>query len=457
MYEEYFGLKQSPFKITPDTSLFYPGGNRGAILKALVYAVMHGEGIIKVVGEVGSGKTMLSWMLESELQGKVDIVYLANPSLSPENILHAIAFELDLPIQADSSRFKVMNQLQHYLLERHAAGHQVVIFVEEAQGMPLATLEEMRLLSNLETQQYKLLQIVLFGQPELDRMIARPEIRQLKERITYSFFLTPFKFNDVKDYLNSRLRACGHHSGEVFTKAAIKAISRYSKGLIRRINILADKSMLAAYASNQHQVSARHVKQAAIDSEFIAPEQSLPLKPVLALCLLMAVVVVGYWGLELNRAAEPSVLTDKDSGINQDVQQGVEAATSPGVKDTQLTPTGGQARLLGISELIEGVVKGAADDTPQDSGIIKPNTTGDAELEGGQEDSVMSMEKGEQMGLIQNTLNGYSGNMEQRILKKQLEILPPEVAYQEAPATAESQCGFCWSIIYRPLINPENL
>jgi type II secretory pathway predicted ATPase ExeA len=269
MYYEYFGLKQPPFKITPDTSLFFPGGNRGAVLEALIYAITEGEGIVKVVGEVGSGKTMLCRMLEVELPENVEVVYLANPSLSPENILHAIAFELKLKVTETDNRLKVMNELQHYLVDRHADNRQIVVFVEEAQGMPIATLEEIRLLSNLETTQHKLLQIVLFGQPELDEKIATREIRQLKERITYSFHLAPFKVNEVKDYLNSRMRTCGYRSEDVFSPAAVRVIAKHSKGLLRRINILADKSLLAAYASNAHKVTASHVKIAARDSEFI--------------------------------------------------------------------------------------------------------------------------------------------------------------------------------------------
>jgi type II secretory pathway predicted ATPase ExeA len=269
MYYDYFGLNQPPFRITPDTNLFFPGGDRGAILDALIYAIVSGEGIVKLVGEVGSGKTTLCRMLEKELPENVEIVYLANPSLSPENILHAIAFELDLKVKPDDSRLKVMNSLQNYLLERHAENRQVVVFVEEAQSMPIATLEEIRLLSNLETAQNKLLQIVIFGQPELDVMIAKPEIRQLKERITYSFYLSPFKQNEIKEYINSRLRSCGYRSVELFNDKAIKSIAKYSNGLLRRINILADKSLLASYADNSNTVSAKHVKMAARETEFV--------------------------------------------------------------------------------------------------------------------------------------------------------------------------------------------
>lgn len=294
MYYNYFGLKKSPFKITPDTSLFFSGGNRGAVLEALIYAIVKGEGIVKLVGEVGTGKTMLCRMLQVELPDNIECVYLANPSLSPENILHAIAVDLHLDITESDDRLKVMNKLQNYLLARHADNKQVVVFVEEAQGMPLVTLEEIRLLSNLETGENKLLQIVLFGQPELDQMISTPEIRQLKERITYSFQLVPFKRDDVRDYLNSRIRACGGWTNGIFSKSAVSSMTKYSRGLLRRINILADKALLAAYADNAHQVTGRHVKIAARDSEFI--KNRVLFKPVLisAFVLLFVCLFIAF-------------------------------------------------------------------------------------------------------------------------------------------------------------------
>jgi len=296
MYHRYFGLKQPPFKITPDTRLFFPGGNRGAVLEALVYAVTHGEGIVKVVGEVGSGKTMLCRMLELELPEQVEIIYLANPNLSPDNILHAIAFELRLPVEVSDNRIKVMQQLQEYLLRRHAGNKQVVMFVEEAQGMPLETLEEIRLLSNLETQQDKLLQIVLFGQPELDQNLSAENIRQLKERITYSFDLGPFKAEQIRDYINTRLRACGHKTNEIFSKAALKEIERYSQGLLRRVNILADKAMLAAYADNPSTIKPKHVRTAARDSEFRVRRPWWPVA-LAAMVLLLILAGGGGWYL----------------------------------------------------------------------------------------------------------------------------------------------------------------
>ncbi len=193
MYNQHFGLDRPPFKITPDTDFFFPGGNRGAVLDALLYAVTQGEGIVKVTGEVGSGKTMLCRMLQTHLPAEIERVYLANPSVSPEEILRAIAFELGLPATREASRLELMHALHEHLVRRHAEGRQVVVFVEESQSMPVTTLEEIRLLSNLETHHYKLLQIVLFGQPELDAMLAQPGIRQLRERIAHSFRLQPLR------------------------------------------------------------------------------------------------------------------------------------------------------------------------------------------------------------------------------------------------------------------------
>lgn len=291
MYLDYFGLAAAPYRITPDTELFYGGGERGAILDALVYAIVSGEAITKVVGEVGSGKTMLCRMLEHKLPQSVEIVYLANPSLAPSEVLHAIAFELRLPIGDGDNRLQVMKALQEYLLARHSDNRQVVVFVEEAQGMPLATLEEIRLLSNLETQQHKLLQVVLFGQPELDTGLSAPHVRQIKERITNSFYLPPLKRSEIRDYLAFRLHLAGFRGAPVFSALATGLIALHSGGLMRRINIIADKSLLAAYASGSQKVVLKHVISALRDCEFI--KRGALLRPVLAsvasICLVMGV------------------------------------------------------------------------------------------------------------------------------------------------------------------------
>lgn len=268
MYEEYFGLDRPPFKITPDTSLFFDGGRRGDVLAALVYAIHRGEGIIKVVGEVGSGKTMLCRMLQLRLPDNVEIVYIANPSVSPEDILFVIAHELEFQVAKDASKHEVMHMLQDYLLKRHIEDKQVVLFVEEAQGMPLETLEEIRLLSNLETDQNKLLQIILFGQPELDENLAEQSIRQLRERITHSFNLMPLSTEEIRSYLNFRMREVGFTGPELIDEAVARKVEQYSRGLLRRINIIADKILLSAFAEGTHNLTPKHVLAAVEDSSF---------------------------------------------------------------------------------------------------------------------------------------------------------------------------------------------
>lgn len=272
MYYSHFGLHQPPFKITPNTDFFFSGGNRGPILEALIYAITHGEGIIKVTGEVGSGKTMLCHMLQARLPAHVDTVYIANPSVSPEEILRAIAFELQIGVPREASRLELTQALHDFLLERHAAGRRVVVFVEESQSMPLETLEEIRLLSNLETRSDKLLQIVLFGQPELDRNLRDPRIRQLRDRITHAFHLEPLAEPEVHEYIMFRLRAAGYRGPDLFPPAAVRLIARASRGLTRRINVLADKTLLAAFAENTHTIRPRHVRAAMRDSELGAAE-----------------------------------------------------------------------------------------------------------------------------------------------------------------------------------------
>ena len=271
MYYDHFGLSEPPFKITPNTDFFFSGGNRGPVLDALVYAITRGEGMVKVTGEVGSGKTMLFHMLQSRLPDHVESVYLANPSVGPEEVLHAIAFELQLGLDRKADHLEVMHALQDYLLSRYAEDRRVVVFIEESQSMPLATLEEIRLLSNLETRNDKLLQIVLFGQPELDDNLKLREIRQLRDRITHSFKLQPLSLEDTREYLNFRMRTAGYRGPELFSSGVVKQIAKASSGLTRRINLIADKALLAAFSENTHTIEPRHIKAALRDSEFGRP------------------------------------------------------------------------------------------------------------------------------------------------------------------------------------------
>ncbi|OGR03280.1 MAG: hypothetical protein A2520_04225 [Deltaproteobacteria bacterium RIFOXYD12_FULL_53_23] len=277
MYLDHFGLRQPPFKITPNTKFFFIGGNRGAILEALLYAIIHGEGIVKVTGEIGSGKTMLCRMLANHLPENVEAIYIINPSLNRDDVFYVIANELRLTTQGKKTH-ETLHLIQDYLIKRHAAGKQVVLLIEEAQAMPLDTLEEIRLLSNLETEQHKLLQIVLFGQLNLDDNLSLPRMRQLKERITHSFTVPPLTKADIPKYLMFRMRAAGYHGPDIFNKDALKLITAASQGIIRRINVLADKALLAAFSENTHNILPRHIKAAITDNELAIIAKKLPLK-----------------------------------------------------------------------------------------------------------------------------------------------------------------------------------
>ena len=268
MYLEHFGLTEPPFRITPHTDFFFAGANRGATLDALLYAVTHDEGIVKISGEVGSGKTMLCRVLIERLPTQVTIAYLSNPSLSRADILYAIADELRIELPENARASAVLRSLQDHLIRLYGEGRRVVVLIDEAHAMPAETLEEIRLLSNLESNHSKLLQLVLFGQPELNDILARPDMRQLKERITHNFPLEPLVRDDIAEYMEFRMRAAGYRGPNVFSPSSIKIITKYSQGLTRRINMLADKALLAAFSENTHQITAKHVRAAVKDCDF---------------------------------------------------------------------------------------------------------------------------------------------------------------------------------------------
>lgn len=267
MYLEHFGLSTRPFRITPNTEFFYPGCRRGEILDALLYAVSSGEGIVKVVGEVGSGKTMLCRVLETRLPENVDSIHVLNPGLGRDEMLHTIAEELGMAVPAEERAGNIIRLLRERLIAAYAAGRQVVLFIDEAQAVPLDTLEEVRLLSNLETDTHKLLQIVLLGQPELDHNLALPRTRQIRERITHSFNLPPMTRDVVREYVMFRMRTAGYRGPDPFSDGAIKMMATASRGVTRLINILADKSLLAAFAADTHGVGKAHVRAAIRDSD----------------------------------------------------------------------------------------------------------------------------------------------------------------------------------------------
>ena len=318
MYLEHFGLDEPPFRITPVTVFFFSGANRGEILDALIYSLNEAEGIIKVSGEVGSGKTMLCRMLLERLPKHIETIYLANPSLSREEMLYAIADALGLSI--DGKRVGlVMHGIQNKLEEKAREGKRVVVLVDEAHAMPLDTLEELRLLYNLQIGNAKLLQIILFGQPELNAKLDQPNMRQLKDRIVHHFQMQPLSRNTLENYLMFRMRAAGYHGPDIFSPGAIKLIADASNGLMRRINILADKSLLAAFVEDTHNIEARHVQAAMRDSEITLP-RSLPGKKLMMGSTAGALLLTGLaaWWLLDKTPAPLQQATSTSSGQAQD-------------------------------------------------------------------------------------------------------------------------------------------
>jgi MSHA biogenesis protein MshM len=279
MYLRHFALRESPFSITPDSAFFYPHDSAQAALNTLLVALRSGEGFLKIVGEVGCGKTLLCRQLLKTLQGECVTAYIPNPDMGPDDLLLALLHELGVAGLSPNlsgrrrsgppSRRLLMESLANCLFQHAKAGRRVVVCIDEAQALPLATMESLRLLSNLETEKQKLLQLVLLGQPELDTRLARPEIRQLLQRITFSEYLGPLSGPQVGPYLQHRLAVAALDEAtdlQVFLPAATQALARCSAGVPRLVNVLAHKCLMLAYGENSHRVGLEHVRLAAADT-----------------------------------------------------------------------------------------------------------------------------------------------------------------------------------------------
>lgn len=267
MYLDYFGLTELPFGITPDTSFTFITQSHQEALNTLLVALNSGEGFIKITGEVGNGKTLLCRRLLQALPAGTISAYLPNPYLTPRTLLLTLAEELSIAIPPATNDYHVLQRVNHALLDHAAAGRSVVVCIDEAQAMPLETLESLRLLSNLETEKRKLLQIVLFGQPELDEKLAQPSVRQLLQRIAFHYRLSGLNRKEVANYLAHRLRVAGHRGEAVFSNGATSALYRASGGTPRLVNILAHKALLAVFGEGGPVVKRRHVRKAARDTE----------------------------------------------------------------------------------------------------------------------------------------------------------------------------------------------
>lgn len=269
MYLAHFGLTERPFGITPDTSYAFAATAHQEALNTLVVALKSGEGFIKITGQVGAGKTLLCRRFLAGLGDKYVTAYLPNPSLPPLPLLLAIADELGLTLDAGEDQHHLFKHIGGRLLELADSGKTVVLCVDEAQTTPLESLEALRLLSNLETEKRKLLHVILFGQPELNQRLADPSVRQLLQRIAFHYHMDGLRRKELGHYLTHRLQVAGYRGPPLFSTLALARLNRYSKGIPRLVNILANKALLTAYGEGKTLVGRRHVKAAASDTEGI--------------------------------------------------------------------------------------------------------------------------------------------------------------------------------------------
>ncbi len=266
MYEAHFGLREVPFSITPDTSFFFGSPHSQEGLNTLLVAARSGEGFIKITGEVGTGKTLLCRKFMATLGEEFVTAYVPNPYLEPRALMLSLADELEITLPRDVDQHQLVKSLTVRLLELAARGKHVVLCLDEAQALPLESLEALRLLTNLETEKRKLLQIVLFGQPELNAHLASPTIRQLAQRITFHYHLGALRRDELDYYLAHRLRVAGFTGARLFSSGAVRKLYGATGGIPRLVNIIAHKALMLAYGEGRQQVEKRHVTLAARDT-----------------------------------------------------------------------------------------------------------------------------------------------------------------------------------------------
>lgn len=296
MYLEYYGLHEFPFSLTPDTQFFFEYGHYRDAFNTLLVALRSGEGFIKVTGEVGTGKTLLCRRLLTSLDEEFYTAYVPNPLLTPAALNLALAEELGLHLARNGGQHRTLKEITAKLMQLTGEGRRVVLLIDEAQAMPEETLEALRLLTNLETEKRKLLQVVLFGQPELDTRLNRPSIRQLRQRITFAYRLQPIDRAGMDAYLGHRLQVAGSTGQIQFTTRAADALYRYSRGIPRLVNILAHKALMLGYGQGTNVIDQPQIKMAAFDTEdvhaYLGHNRRLRTLALAAIGLVIAVAAV---------------------------------------------------------------------------------------------------------------------------------------------------------------------
>lgn len=261
MYLEYFGLKEYPFNITPDPRFLYYSEHHREAFDHLIYGIENRKGFIELTGEVGSGKTTLCRAVLASLGGQVETALILNPSLNDSQLLRAILNDFGLSVKG-RDRLAYIETLNRFLLERHNEDVNVAVLIDEAQDLSPQVMEQIRLLSNLETDQHKLIQIVLCGQPELKERLSRPDLRQLRQRITVRYHLPPLTVEETGEYVAHRLSVAGANGALHFDQGAIREVFRYAKGSPRLINAVSDNALIAGYVARTRAIDAGCVKKA---------------------------------------------------------------------------------------------------------------------------------------------------------------------------------------------------
>lgn len=293
MYQDFFQFQTLPFSLTPNPSFFCQLKGHQEALNTLQFCITSGEGFIKIVGEVGSGKTLLCRKLIESLDEKYITAYIPNPDLSPTDIRKAVAREIGLDPASLPDQHELLTTIYQHLISLHASGKRVVLLIDEAQALSDEGLETVRLLTNLETESTKLLQVVLFGQPELDERLSKPHLRQLKQRITFSYRLPLMNRDDLDTYLYHRLAVAGYSQGQLFTKKARNLLYKASQGVPRLVNVLSHKSLLVAYGRGLKLIDHKAVKVAVADTDSVM-KNSWKLYSIYAGALLTTLAIASF-------------------------------------------------------------------------------------------------------------------------------------------------------------------
>ena len=273
VYQDFFGFSEKPFDLTPDPKYLYLSPKHKEVLAHLVYGLQENNGFLKIVGEVGTGKTMICRSFLRELRADFNIAYIFNPCINELELLQTINMELGIPGKS-KSRKKLVDVLNGFLLEERSKGHRVVVIIDEAQDLQPKVLEQLRLLSNLETDTEKLIQIVLIGQPELDKVLAKDGLRQLRQRITIKWELLPLNLEETRGYIQHRLNVALGKGKVRFSRQSVETVFRYSRGIPRMINVVADRTLLIAFTQGTKKITPKIVKLAVGDIGGLVPLES---------------------------------------------------------------------------------------------------------------------------------------------------------------------------------------